>query len=63
MEQLEDSANKQGVFEGAYNAMLGYIQTDETVGGYVSGKLDQFTTDGDIDWSSLIQDVKNEYTK
>lgn len=63
LEQLEDSANKQGVFEGAYNAMLGYIQADETVGGYVSGKLDQFTTDGDIDWSSLIQDVKNEYTK
>ena len=61
LEKLEDSANSQGVFEGAYDAMLDYIKQDETIGAYVSEEIQNNTTDGDVDWHSVITSVKENY--
>ena len=61
LEKLEDSANSQGVFEGAYNAIRDYIKQDETIGAYVTEVIDKNTTDGDVDWHSVITSVKENY--
>ncbi len=61
LEKLEDSANNQGVFEGAYDAMLDYIKQDATIGAYVTEVIDKNTTDGDVDWHSVITSVKENY--
>ncbi len=61
LEKLEDSANSQGVFEGAYDAMLDYIKQDATIGAYVSEVIENNTTDGDVDWHSVITSVKENY--
>ncbi len=61
LEKLEDSANSQGVFEGAYDAMLDYIKQDATIGAYVTDVIDNNTTDGDVDWHSVITSVKENY--
>ena len=61
LDTLEDSANNQGVFESAYNAMLDYVQTDSEVGSLIEEQIANNTQDGDIDWLGVINGVKELY--
>lgn len=61
LDTLEDSANNQGVFESAYNAMLDYVQTDSEVGSLIEEQIANNTQDGDIDWVGVINGVKDLY--
>ena len=61
LETLEDSSNSQGVFEGAYDAMLNFVQSDSEIGSLVSEQIEQNTQDGDIDWLGVINAVKEQY--
>ncbi len=61
LETLEESANSQGVFESAYDAMLDFVQTDSEIGSIVSEQIEQNTSDGDIDWGKVINNVKEFY--
>ncbi len=57
LNDLQDNANNQGVFEPAYDAMVDFIENDEKIGAQVGDITKQYP-EGQIDWLSVIQQIK-----
>lgn len=57
LNDLQDNANNQGVFEPAYDAMVDFITNDETIGAQVGDVISQYP-DGQIDWLDVIAQLK-----